>query len=252
MVHDKHVSEVRINVIGASEAKEVIQEWEQEDNYYGGMKESVAGDMNQKARGYPYVLSSEGKAGSMMISTSVPIEGPLNIVYLDGRSDAGLPHTRGQRGIALPVFLLWNPRPDTLNHEIVHLSQKQFKERWWKFYEDVWSFRLATSDEFMSIPERWRRRRRINPDTLGSPFVVWKDRYCPMAVFVSDTTPDLKKCKRGFWDLEMGQWTWETPSGWIEMFGSGFNDEHPNEIAAHWIDGSAGVERKRFFHLNLI
>jgi hypothetical protein len=28
------------------------------------------------------------------------------------------------------------------------------------------------------------------------------------------------------------------------MFGSGFNDEHPHEIAAHWLDGSAGEEKK--------
>jgi hypothetical protein len=36
------------------------------------------------------------------------------------------------------------------------------------------------------------------------------------------------------------------------MFGSGFNDEHPNEIAAHWIDGSAGKEKSEFFRLNPI
>jgi hypothetical protein len=36
------------------------------------------------------------------------------------------------------------------------------------------------------------------------------------------------------------------------MFGSGFNDEHPNEIAAHWIDGSAGTEKAAFFRLNRI
>jgi len=33
------------------------------------------------------------------------------------------------------------------------------------------------------------------------------------------------------------------------MFGTGFNDEHPNEIAAHWIDGSAGKEKQEYFRL---
>jgi hypothetical protein len=100
----------------------------------------------------------------------------------------------------------------------------------------------------MSIPEKWRKRRRINPDTLGNPYVVWKGRYIPLSVFVSDMSPDLKACKRGFWDLKMEQWTWEPPSGWVEAFGSGFNDEHPNEIAAHWIDGSASSEKQAFFN----
>jgi hypothetical protein len=35
------------------------------------------------------------------------------------------------------------------------------------------------------------------------------------------------------------------------MFGSGFNDEHPNEIAAHWIDGSAGDKRSNIIINNI-
>jgi hypothetical protein len=236
--------EVKITCIPYSEAKDVIRGWEAEDSYHGNMEESVAGPINRNARKYPYMASSETNAAVMTVKTSVPIVGPLNLVYLDGRSDAGLPHTRGKRGIAMPVFLLWNPRPSTLDHEIVHLSQKQFKERWWAFYRSQWGFREAIPEEFMGIPEKWRGRRRINPDTLGTPFVVWKDRFIPMTVFVNELSPDLKVCKRGFWDIRFTQWTWEHPSGWVEMFGSGFNDEHPHEIAAHWLDGSAGEEKK--------
>lgn len=243
---------VRINVIPRSEATDVIQHWNQEDGYR--RMDCVAGEMNRKARPYPYIASPEAAAAVMDVwmPVSIPIEGPLNLVYLDGRSDAGLPHSRGLNGIALPVFLLWEPRLSTIRHEIVHLSQKQFKEQWYRFYRGVWSFREATSSEFMSIPDRWRRRRRINPDTMGNPYMVWKERYIPFSVFYSELTPDLKACKRGFWDLEMNQWTWETPSGWVEMFGSGFNDEHPNEIAAHWIDGSAGSEKQAVFTRHIL
>ena len=238
--------DVRINVIPKSEAQTVIAAWNKEDNYYE--MNSIARELNQKARPYPYLASSEGAAATMNVKTNVPVDGPLNLVYLDGRSDSGLPHTRGIKGIALPVFLLWNPRPETLQHEIVHLSQKQYSERWWKLYTTKWNFEVASAEQFMSIPEKWRKRRRINPDTLGNPYVVWKGRYIPLSVFVSDMSPDLKACKRGFWDLEMEQWTWESPSGWVEAFGSGFNDEHPNEIAAHWIDGSANSEKQAFFN----
>jgi hypothetical protein len=66
---------------------------------------------------------------------------------------------------------------------------------------------------------------------------------------MSDTEPDLRYCKRGFWDIKIGQWTWDEPPGWIDIFGKGFNDEHPNEIAAHWIDGTARKDNSVFFHL---
>lgn len=237
---------VEIQIIGSSDASSVIGAWEKEDKYHAGITNAVANEVNMAARKYPYVKSSEAVGSTMTMNMNVPVKGPLQLVYLDGRSGAGLPHTRGKRGIALPVFLLWIPSESTLRHEIVHLSQKQFRGRWWRMYRDAWKFRVAVASEFMDIPERWRKRRRINPDTLGTPFTVWKDRYIPLSVFINERSPDLRECKRGFWDLKMKQWTWEAPPGWTELFGSGFNDEHPNEIAAHWIDGSAGKERVNF------
>ena len=227
--------------------------WEQEDFYYTSMKSSIAGPLNKKARGYPYLQTAETKAGSTQVEFPfpLPLTGPIQVAYLDARSDGGLPHTRGLRGIALPVFLLWHPNEKTIHHELVHLSQKQYKTRWLKWYKTQWNFRPAREEEFLGIPERWRSRRRINPDTLGNPYMVWKDRYISLSIFSSDTKPDLRYCKRGFWDLQMTQWTWEEPPGWIETFGSGFNDEHPNEIAAHWIDGSSqvGSKKSNIFHL---
>lgn len=230
----------------------ILNKWEKEDSYYSGMKTTICGPLNMIARKNPYLQTKESKHLTYNFDFTFPLNGPLQIVYLDPRSDAGLPHTRGNTGIALPVFLLWHPDEKTIRHELVHLSQKQYKSRWWNWYKDKWSFRIASQDEFMAIPEKWRSRRRINPDTLGSPYTVWKDRYIPLSVFSSDVKPDLRFCKRGFWDLKMSQWTWEEPPGWIQMFGSGFNDEHPNEIAAHWIDGSAGEKKAEFFSINSI
>lgn len=244
--------EVKIIVIPKEQQRSMLERWEREDSYYSGMSKSFAGDLNKKARKYPYVGASETEVSSMIVKTDVPINGPINIVYLDGRSDAGFPHTRGMNGIALPIFLLWHPSEKTIQHELVHLSQKQYSERWWAWYKRVWNFRLATEKELLSISEKWRRRRRINPDTLGIQYAVWRDRYIPLNVFISEDSPDIRYCKRGFWDLQMTQWTWDAPPGWETTFGRGFNDEHPNEIAAHWIDGSAGKEKQQYFHLDQV
>jgi len=239
----------KVEISTSSNPEKTLINWSLEDSYYGKMS-GLAGPINQKARPYPYLASTENPKSivSFSMETPVPIQGPLTLVYLDGRSDSGLPHTRGFTGIALPVFLLWKPDQTTVDHELVHLSQKQFYNRWFDWYKIYWNFRPAKEDEFMSIPVKWRSRRRINPDTLGTPYMVWSDRYIPLSVFSSETQPDLRNCKRGFWDLTLSQWTWEEPSGWVSTFGSGFNDEHPNEIAAHWLDGSAGQERKAFFN----
>lgn len=242
--------EVKLLVIPSHQAQDVLDEWDKEDHYYEIMDISVAGEVNKKARKYPYVPSSDIQAERFFMQTRVPIQSPLRIVYLDPRSDSGLPHTRGLSGIALPIFLKWNPSEKTLDHEIVHLSQKQYSARWWEWYAQNWKIRIARKDEYMRIPERWRQSRRLNPDTLRCHYVVWKDRYIPLTVFSNVYSPKLSQCKRGFWDLWLTQWTWEPPSGWVEFFGSGFNDEHPHEIAAHWLDGSAGVKRQEFFDLN--
>jgi hypothetical protein len=246
------MARINLQTIDSSAAKDILLSWEQEDKYYSGMKTSIAGIINRKARPYPYLQTSEGKAKETSMDFPFPLEGPIKVVYLDGKSDSGLPHTRGKTGIALPVFLLWHPSEKTMRHELVHLSQKQFKSRWYKWYEEKWNFRVATEKEILSIPIKWRERRRINPDTIGTPYMVWKDRYIPLSIFSSEIQPDLRYCKRGFWDLKMTQWTWESPPDWVRTFGQGFNDEHPNEIAAHWIDGSSDKEKQKYFDLNPI
>ena len=236
---------IELHTIDAKSASAILSKWESEDSYYSGMKTSIAGPLNMKARGNPYIESTEARAKTEKVEFSFPLEGPIQIVYLHPSSDSGLPHTRGKTGIAMPIFLLWNPSEKTMQHELVHLSQKQYSDKWSSFFSNTWNFRKATEQEFLSIPLKWRSRRRINPDTLGSPYMVWRERYIPLTAFVSEGSPDIRFSKRGFWDLKMTQWTWEEPPGWKDLFGTGFNDEHPNEIAAHWIDGSAGSERYR-------
>jgi hypothetical protein len=246
------MTDITLETLGPQDAVKQIKSWENEDSYYSVIEKSTCSLANTRARPHPYLQTNEAKPTTQVVKVPVPIQGPIQIVYLDARSDAGLPHTRGKTGIALPIFYMWNPSEKTIQHELVHLSQKQYKDRWLSWYKKSWNFRIASETEFMAIPSKWRERRRINPDTLGYPYTIWSDRYIPLSVFLDELDPDLRKCKRGFWDLKMSQWTWEEPKGWVTLFGSGFNDEHPNEIAAHWIDGSAGPERAEVMKNTLI
>jgi len=239
----------QVTVVPKQDQIATLAEWESIDHYRSLIAMSP---INAKARQYPYIPATETNPSSFLLVSSVPIQGPLQLIYMDGLSDAGLPHTRGTKGIVLPVFDLWKPNGKTMTHELVHLSQKQYPERWFNWYKKYWGFRQATTEERRSVPVKWMDRRRLNPDRLIDEFVVWKNQYMPLSVFTSEETPDLRYCKRGFWDLKMTQWTWEAPPGWSEVFTTGINDEHPHEISAHWIDGSAGAARKDFFRLNPI
>ena len=244
---------VKLTFHTPEEGVDLLKAWDDEDEYIRSRNQ-----INTLARRKTYYLVSPENSfksdfSHVHVPQWLPLDGgPIDVVYLDPIADGGLPHTRGKRGIALPLFLKWHPDARTLRHEIVHLSQKQYPTRWWGWYKKFWNFDVLSPQQAAKIPERWRERRRLNPDTMRRPFVSWQGRYVPLCVFVSDVSPELKQCKLGFWDLDMNQWTWEKPPGWEQMFGTGFNDEHPHEIAAHWIDGSAGTEKQLFFNLHQV
>lgn len=222
---------------------------EAQDRYYGQMNE-----INRRARRNPYLVSSMNTPNRMPFELPnwIPFQNSsINLCFLEPSSDNGLPHTRGTGVtsiICLPHFFLWKPNPTTMLHELIHISQKHEPERWWAWYKKTW--KLAPLEDENRIPERFRAIVRRNPDILDNPFVVWNDRYVPMTVFTNPASPDLQETQRGFYDLVRGTWVWESPPGWDAMVGVGFNDEHPHEIAAHWIDGSAGAERQTYFNLH--
>lgn len=221
------------------------------DFYYSKMN-----DTNKKARRGAYVVSHDLNRPSVetfQMPNSIPFTTKrVDIIVLDPSSDGGLPHTRGNENgipvICMPSYYVWTPNDRTMTHELVHISQKQEPERWWRWYSTNWKFEKLEDPSV--IPEKWRGLARRNPDTLDSPFVVWKQRYVPITVFTNLTSPDLRVTERGFYDLLRNTWVWEAPPGWDSMFGQGFNDEHPHEIAAHWIDGSGGAERQKYFNLH--
>ena len=106
----------QVTVVPKQDQLATLAEWESIDQYRSLIAMSP---INTKARQYPYIPSTETNPSSFLLVSSVPIQGPLQLIYMDGLSDAGLPHTRGTKGIVLPVFDLWNPNGKTMTHELV-------------------------------------------------------------------------------------------------------------------------------------
>jgi hypothetical protein len=74
MSHD-----IILETVDSQEGRNLIDSWNKEDNYYDFDK-SIAGDINKRARKYPYIPSSEGKAGSQSIKVNVPVVGPIKVL----------------------------------------------------------------------------------------------------------------------------------------------------------------------------
>lgn len=149
------------------------------------------------------------------------------IIQLYPNADAGLPHTRPPNLICVPAYYEMNN--ETLLHEILHLHQRDHLLQWEaKFYQDGWT---PLSEQ--TIPDRWRRRVRLNPDTLGQRFYSWENQWVPLPLFEREDKPDLRQCVVRWWNQRSGSLTDEPPSSFVQKYGRNHpQPEHPREVTA--------------------
>jgi hypothetical protein len=156
-------------------------------------------------------------------------DAPYNakIVQLYPTADAGLPHTRPPNLICVPAYYPMNN--ETLLHELLHLHQRNHSEEWEsKFKMQGWEM---FPEQF--VPDRWRHRCRLNPDTLSSRFYSWENRWIPLPMFEREDKPDLRHCVVRWWDQKSGSLTSDPPSSFVAAFGKNHpQPEHPREVSA--------------------
>lgn len=140
----------------------------------------------------------------------------------------GLPHTREPDTIWLPQSM-----PDfetTFIHELIHISQRLWPERWAAAYKATWNM---TPTEMPPLSHR-----RFNPDTFKSPAFKWTApsgaTWTPILVFMNPDAPKLNSVRLLFVN-ERGGWQSTPPTEWVQRFGTADPSmcEHPHEMAAY-------------------
>lgn len=150
----------------------------------------------------------------------------------------GLPHTRAPDTVWLPadpIFL--QTFNETFIHELIHISQRLWPDRWTAAYKEVWNMEPG------SLPATLDGRLRLNPDTFMSKPYTWTApsgaKWTPALVFANPDKPRLTAVRLLFVNAG-GGWQTAVPTEWMQTFRTGEPSicEHPHEMAAY--AGSTG------------
>lgn len=152
----------------------------------------------------------------------------VDVVVLNPSAEGGMPHTRAGPLICIPAY--HTGLEETLRHEMVHIQQRR-EPALWKMKMEVEGWK-AVDDSV--IPEVWRRRCRLNPDTCAARWFAWKERYVPLPLFVREDKPDLRDIVVRWYDIEEGI-VQSTPSSFSKRYGDlgASSMEHPYELWAY-------------------
>jgi hypothetical protein len=151
--------------------------------------------------------------------------------------EQGLPHTRAIDVIAIPENFPAEKLPVVLEHEKIHLLQRQMPDSWARFYKLAWDYDVYTAPP-AGMPAELVELKRANPDTADSPWPCWRGHWWPVAVYPSRKNLSLSGAPIKWWNSQDGTIRISPPEDWIQFFGRGVHqNEHPHEIAAEYLSG---------------
>jgi hypothetical protein len=162
------------------------------------------------------------------------------IVVVYPSTDGGMPHTRPENVICFPYGIDY-PSLETIEHELWHLHQRRHPEFWEKLLATQWNFKPYNA----SLPPLLEKQRRLNPDTVLTPYWIWNNEWIPVPIFQNVTQPTLADCKIWFYNAKTELVDHDVPKDIANYFGrkmpmAAF--EHPYEMAAYMLSlGSAGA-----------
>lgn len=206
---------------------DLLEKAEQIDKYRTACSRS---ELNRLARSkHTYsVFLSESPAPLQRLADSVDLTRGSKIVILHPSADSGYPHTRPGNLICMPAGFPAASASKTLLHEACHLHQRTHESKWisYSVHQGWWPI------EAERIPERWRDRCRINPDTLSQPFWSWQEYYVPLPLFKNEQSPSMSECDVRWYDLRNGALYKVPPLSFTKRYGSIGQPEHPYEVSA--------------------
>ena len=158
----------------------------------------------------------------------------VRVVILTPSAEGGMPHTRAPNIICLPAYFPEARLKETIQHELVHIDQRQNPEKWRKrALAEGW---VPVLEE--DLPAEWVRRCRMNPDTFDARFWAWEGRFVPLPLFVREDKPQLREIVVRWWCLDEKRMRSQAPESFVRKYGdSAARDtslaEHPYELWAY-------------------
>lgn len=163
----------------------------------------------------------------------------IYIHYMPNSCEAGMPHTKANNIIAIPIDHKPSHMKDTLTHEKVHIDQKLYPLKWHLFYKKYWNYELYEYAP-ISFPKKLLLTRRSNPDTNNFPFARWNNEWWMVPIYKNICNPTINEYAVKWYNEKTQIVTDDIPNEWKLFFGDVTQFEHPNEISAEYItDGKS-------------
>lgn len=151
----------------------------------------------------------------------------IQILQLHPSAENGFPHTRPNNIICIPNTATFPSLHRTLFHEAIHIHQRRKKDLWKSFLTNEGWNQIDASE----IPERWKERCRINPDTVMEPFWSFHG-HVPLPIFLRPHDPIFDQVKVMWYDMDSGILEHNPPASFTAKYGTNRQSEHPYEIYA--------------------
>lgn len=213
----------------------ILEEAEAGDSYRRSCANSFLNDKARAGQGYELsTLSADAERSLRNAIDSLPIYSICEIAILNGKADNGFPHTRPKNLVCIPDSLCSNTPAtpkfmETLMHEAIHVHQRLNKNLWQKGLEKV-KWTPVSPD---NIPDKFKERLRLNPDTIMEPFWAWSKYHVPLCMFRDINNPSLGNTAVEWLDLRTHSLFHNPPEGFKKVYNMHINQmEHPYEIYA--------------------
>ena len=214
---------------------DVLMQAEALDSYRTRCIESFLNYSARESQGYTLSSISNQAVISLQDATSsIPLLDNCEIAIVNSKADNGFPHTRPPNIVCIPDSMCSESKAsskfvETLIHEAIHVHQRLNKNMWADGLKRAkW---IPVSPE--RIPDTYKERLRLNPDTILEQFWSWSDYHVPLPMFRSVHTPSLDQINVEWMDLRTGALFHVPPKGFLEAFPQQIHQmEHPYEIYA--------------------
>lgn len=185
--------------------------------------------VNARARALAHCSYTLWNDQSLAVKAKAFLKNSVDVVVLNPSAEGGMPHTRGGPLICIPAY--HTGLEETLRHEMVHIQQRR-EPALWKMKMELEGWK-AVGDSV--IPEVWRQRCRLNPDTCAARWFAWKGRYVPLPLFVRHDKPDLRDIVVRWYDIDEEIVQSTPPTSFVKRYGDlgASSMEHPYELWAY-------------------